>query len=114
MQYKVYKQFPRDEERLFAQFNDLTDAKFFIEKKVEADQILKTKVIYRLYKGHELIQETDTEGGSATGAPETRGSARGAAGASSSAPTPFATAPRPAGMPNKWGSLNGKDEDEKK
>ena len=112
MQYKIYKQFPRDDERLCAQFNDLADAKFFLEKKVEADAALKIKVIYRLYKGHDVIQEISSEESTGSTGGGSGGQGR-AASSTSGAPTPFATAPKPAGVPNRWGSID-KDEDEKK
>lgn len=106
MKYKVFKQFPRDEERLFAQFSETNDARFFCEKKAEADGLMKINVTYKLYKGHELIEEFNamTQTGQGT-------SAQGAGAKSGFTPTPFNTAPRPAGVPHRWSSNKDENED---
>lgn len=108
MQYKVFKQFPRDEERICAEFIELNDAKLFIEKKSAADASLKVKVIYRLYKDHEMLQAFNTEDMHSRGSQGTQTKST-----SSFTPTPFNIAPKPAGVPHKW-VVDKKEDDESK
>lgn len=108
MRFKVTKQFAQGAEAPCAQFKEQLDAKFFIEKKIADDAAMKIVVNYRLYDFDEVIPGYDPA--KAGVAPQQASSGSQGAGSSASArPTPFSTAPRPSGMPQKW----GKDEDDK-
>lgn len=61
MQYKVTKQYARDSESPLAEFNDINDAKLFIEEKIDLDALLNTKIIFRLFDRDHLINEFNKE-----------------------------------------------------
>lgn len=110
MSYKVTKQYGRGPESACAEFKELTDAQFFIDKKLPEEAALGSAVTYRIMDGMDIISEHDAskvrvEAGVSSGSAGAKGSG------SSFQPTPFNTAPRPAGSPQKW--LKD-DEDEKK
>jgi hypothetical protein len=118
MQYKITKQYGRGSEIQFAQFNELSDAQVFIEKiKLPEDVALNVKIIYRIFEGLDLVKEYDpskmdtSSGSSSQGASESQGSGGGKGSKSTFSPTPFNTAPRPAGTPQKW--VIDKDEEDK-
>ena len=117
MRYRVTKQFGRGSESPCAQFDDLNDAKLFVEIKLSSDASLNVKTIYKIYQGYDMLEEFNPSesGGAASSSTTTTSSSQGSGGKSSGAtqrPTPFNTAPRPTGMPHKW--LKDDDEDEKK
>lgn len=106
------KQYLRGTESPLAQFDDRNDAIAFIKEiKMVQDASLKIPVIYRIYHAHELLDEFDPSKMDATSGQSQ--SSQGAGSSASARPTPFATAPRPSGMPPKW-STNKKDDEEKK
>ncbi|OGT36927.1 MAG: hypothetical protein A3F11_09115 [Gammaproteobacteria bacterium RIFCSPHIGHO2_12_FULL_37_14] len=107
MFYQIKKQYGRGVETIFAKFNDLSDAKLFIESKLAADAALNIKVIYRICEGIDVIEEFHPEKNNFASS-----SSSGSQGQTSTAnfrPTPFNVAPRPTGTPQKW----IKDDDEK-
>lgn len=108
MRYKVNKQYPNAGEIHCAQFKDIADARFFIEKKLAEDTAMKIAVIYRLCEFDEVLTEYDSTKTTVSSAQSS--SAQGTASTSGFRPTPFNTAPKPSGMPNKW----NKDEEEEK
>ncbi len=112
MLYKVTKQYARGSDAPVAEFNELNDAKLFIEAKLQADARLKVKITYRLFEGIELLQEfTESSQPASSGG---AGQGQGAQQSSSFQPTPFKTAPRPGGMPQSWIKDSGKKEEDKK
>jgi hypothetical protein len=115
MQYRVACYFGRGADQACAQFKALTDAQLFIENKMAQDAQMKLTVIYRLYDLGELVKEYDPgKGVPASGKPQEQ-QAQGSQGKGSTAsfrPTPFNTAPRPTGTPQRW-LINPEDEDNK-
>ena len=61
MQYKITEQYARSEEKPIAEFGELNDARFFIEKKSSIDTDEGKKLFYRLYDDSELMQEFNKE-----------------------------------------------------
>lgn len=112
MRYKVVKQYGRGPESIFAQFEDVSDARTFVETKLEADAAMKIKVIYRIKEFTEVLEEFDPDksGTISSGSHSTQGQGTSAG----SRPSPFSTAPRPAGMPSKWATSQNDDEKDKK
>lgn len=109
MQYKTTKQYGRGEETTFAEFKELNDAQLFIEKvKLPDDAALNVKVIYRIFEGFDLMKEYDP---SKMESSSSSSSSTGKSSTVSFNPTPFNTAPRPAGSPQKW--VTDKDDEEK-
>lgn len=105
MQYRVACYFGKGTDQPCAHFKLLSDAQLFIEKKLALDAAMKLSIIYRLYDLTDLIKEYNPA----------QAQAQGSQGKSSSAtfrPTPFNTAPRPAGTPQRW--LVDPEDDEKK
>ncbi|MEO9204121.1 MAG: hypothetical protein ABI296_00220 [Gammaproteobacteria bacterium] len=112
MLYRVTKQYGRGTETPVAEFNDLEEAKLFINGKLLEDERVKVKATYRLFEGMDLVNEF-SESWLKSSSSDDEGSASGATGAGRSSgfqPTPFNTAPRPTGLPHNW----VKDEDGKK
>lgn len=111
MRYRVTKQFGRGSESPCAQFDDLNDAKLFVEIKLSSDASLNVKTIYKIYQGYDMLEEFNPSesGVAASSSTATTSSSQGSG--ATQRPTPFNTAPRPTGMPHKW--LKD-DEDEKK
>lgn len=110
MRYKVVKQYGRGPETIFAQFEDVSDARAFVEAKLEADAAMRIKVIYRIKEFTEVLEEFDPDkGASAQGSNSSQGQSSGAG----ARPSPFSTAPRPAGMPSKWATSQNDDEKDK-
>lgn len=118
MQYKITQQYGRDEhgpQKPIAEFDQFNDAQLFIEKvKIPVDLEKNEKIIYRIFDGSmDLLKEynpnkTDF---AKTSTGETSSSAsQGTSSSASFRPTPFNTAPRPTGTPQKWIS----DQDDKK
>lgn len=112
MKYKVTSQYARDAERQLAMFESQDDAKTFVEAKIAKDALLKVKIIYRIYKDFDVLEEISSEqdtSGATAKAPSSQGQGSGA----NFRPSPFDTSPKPAGMPKKW-IVNGTDDDKKK
>lgn len=107
MRYKVTKQYARGTETQCAQFDDVNDAKAFIQLKLEQDRALKVSVIYRIKEFTEVIEEFDPARMGDAGQ-----SSQGQSSSASFRPTPFNTAPKPAGTPQKW--TTGDDDEKKK
>lgn len=95
------------------QFDDIKLAKAFIEKKIADNNLLKVKVIYRLYEWDDLLQEFDPSKMQPIESDDTSSSGQGKG--ASFRPTPLNTAPRPAGLPHNWlKDDENNDEKEKK
>lgn len=61
MKYKITKQYARDTENISAEFSDLNEANFFIERKLLSDGEKALVLIYRLYDHHKLLKEYNKE-----------------------------------------------------
>ncbi|WP_454784230.1 hypothetical protein [Legionella sp. WA2024007413] len=57
MQYKITAQFARGEEKVIAEFSDLSDTRIFIAKKIAHSELEKQRIIFRLYDDSDLLQE---------------------------------------------------------
>lgn len=112
MRFKVTKQYGRGPETPFAQFADLSDAKFFVNGKLEDDKSLNVKVTYRIFEFTELVTEYDPSKPGVVSQSSSGASSQGKSGEARFNPTPLSTTPRPTGMPQNW--RVDKDEDEKK
>lgn len=108
MSYKVTKQYGRGPESACAEFKELQDAQFFVDKKLPEEAALGSAVTYRIMDGIDIISEHDASKVRADAGAQSAG-AKGS-GASFN-PTPFNTAPRPAGTGQKW--LKDDEEDKK-
>ncbi len=62
MQYKITRQSEKDIETFFAEFNDMHDALIFIQAKVNQDDQLRMKRIYRLFENGNLKKDFNTAG----------------------------------------------------
>jgi hypothetical protein len=106
MKYAVHKQYERGNKILCAQFDDLNDARLFIDLKLAEDLKLKVKIKYFIIEYGEIIEEFEAgQVGSSTASPNYTATDQGSQGAGSGAsfrPTPFNTAPRPTGTAPRW------------
>jgi len=104
MIYRVTKQYGKGADTLATQFDNINDAKKFIQEKLIEDARYKLKVTYRLWEGMDLLQEFAevqvTENASDSG--DTGAGSGTASKQSSFQPTPFNMAPRPSGTPHSW------------
>ncbi len=116
--FLVTKRFGRNESRLQS-FKNEQDAEQFIIEKLREDKQFKVIATYCLYEGADLIREyTQSDipvGGTASSSSssddhQTAGGGQGRG--SSFTPNPFSTSPKPAGMPQGWGSA--KDDEKEK
>lgn len=57
MKYKITQQYARDEEKLLAEFCEVSDALFFIERKLLVDQENHLTIIYRIFDNHQLFKD---------------------------------------------------------
>lgn len=113
MTYKVTSQYPRASEREIGQYKDIAAAKAEIQDKLAYDASLKIKVIYRLYDDFDVIEIFDPDKIEAPTDTKTSASQDSQGqGARHSGPTPFNTAPRPAGIPRTWGNADDKKDKE--
>lgn len=113
MNFQVSREYARGGESHFARFTERSDAEQFINMKRESDQLMKLKVIYRLYEGSRLLGSFGDDESSLTGGfsgQQTAAATGGRGTGSSFQPTPFNTAPRPGGVPHNW----VKDKDDQK
>src|SRR3990167_9450462 len=104
MIYQVKKQYGRGVETLCENFNNLTDAKLFIEKQLANDLAISVTAVYRVYEGVDFVEEFHPNS-NPTAAQSNHSQNQGSQGQTSSSnfqPTPFNTAPRPSGSPQKW------------
>lgn len=106
--YKVTKQYGSGPVSTLATFHDGADAKLFVEAKLQEDAALKIKVTYRVIDAVGDLVSEHLPGEAQTASASS--SSQGASSTASFRPTPFNTAPRPAGTPHKW----VKDEEEEK
>ncbi len=100
MLFKVTKQYSRGSDIPVAEFNDINDAKSFIEAKIDYDVRVKVKVTYRLFEGMELLDEFSTDQASSGGSQSSSGAGTGQT--TRFQPTPFNATPRPQGLPPNW------------
>ena len=61
MRYKITNQYRKDQERLCAAFETLSDAKIFLEMKIASDNEKSIIVIYRVYDHDQLLGEINKE-----------------------------------------------------
>jgi hypothetical protein len=111
MRYKVTRKYTRGPETTCAEFLDLYDAQFFIEKKLSADADLNVKVIYCLFDGDKGIGEFDPNKNDYSSRDERDSQGKGQT--SSFRPTPLDMTPRPPGTPPIW-IKDDEDSDKKK
>lgn len=118
MSFKVTQQFGSGRETLSQQFTTLEDAKKHALEFAEQKKSMKIDAIFRVYDMYDDVVATydtknlitqskdsdDTDAGSSTG---------GKGQSASFRPTPLATSPRPAGMPQNWRSDPEDDKDKK-
>lgn len=106
---------PRGKDILVGEFDNTDDAKIFIQEKLAEDARLKVKALYRLMEGMDVLEEfTEVAGGINDSTESSSSSSSGAGQRSSFQPTPFNTAPRPAGLPHSWVKDEDNKEDDKK
>ena len=99
MDYKVNKQYVRGPESSCAEFDELYDAKLFVQAKADYDASLNVKVIYRIYQYNQLVDEFDPN---KTPMSSQESSSEGKGKTATFRPTPLNTTPRPPGSPPKW------------
>jgi hypothetical protein len=108
MRFKITRTYARGGETTCAQFLDLFDAQFFVEKKLAADANLNVKVIYRLFDGDNVTEfNPNTTDYSSTDADSS-----GKGNAATFRPTPLDMTPRPPGTPPIW--FKDEEDDKKK
>lgn len=61
MQYKITRQYSKDEENPLAEFRYLNDAKLFVDKKSSTDEKQNIKLIYRIFDNNKLLAEFNRE-----------------------------------------------------
>lgn len=61
MKYQITKQYAKDTEKLLAEFNEYSDAIFFIERKLLSDKEKHLNLIYRLFDNQKLIKDFNKE-----------------------------------------------------
>ena len=111
--YRVTKRYARGPESLVANYKTQAEATQVIQEKLAEDALLKVNATYCIYEGADLVDEFDqSKLVASTSAKEDTTSQSPGSGQRSS-PTPFATAPRPSGMPSSWGRSDSKSEDKK-
>lgn len=110
MKYSVKRQYGRGADTAFAEFNEISDAEFFITHKLQADANMNIKVIYKIYEFNEVISTFDADNVTPSAGTKDQGT-QGKSSTSSFRPTPFNTAPRPSGTPQKW--IKDDEEDKK-
>lgn len=109
--YKVTKQYGRGAEiNMGGRFNNLVEAKAFVDKHIMEDALMNVKVIYKIYEFDELLSEYDSSkvNTAAARTSDEQGS-QGKGSTASFRPTPLNTSPRPPGTPPKW--IHDADED---
>lgn len=115
MHFKVTAQYVGARELPAEQFNDLNQAKAFIEAKIRDNNLHKVKVIYRLYEWDDLLQEFDPSKMDTSDSPDSSsGASSGGGKGASFRPTPLNTAPRPPGSPPNWLKEDENDKDKQK
>lgn len=112
--FLVTKRFGRNENRLQS-FKNEPEAEAFIFEKLREDKQFKVIATYCLYEGADLIREYSQSDipASSSAASASDQSAGGHGRASSFNPNPFNTAPKPAGMPQGWGSARDDEKEGK-
>ncbi|VVC74938.1 hypothetical protein AQUSIP_02120 [Aquicella siphonis] len=110
MNYLVSKKYLRGAAIPCAEFMDLNDAKLFIEKKLEVDARISVKVDYFISRSNEIIATFEADKILASRTQEDSGAGKGSS--ASFRPTPFNTAPRPPGTPQKWIKEDDEEKDE--
>ena|SRR3990167_4402586 len=112
MRYQVTEQYSGGSDIPCAAFSRVNDARSFIETKIEADKRLKVKVTYRIFEGHQQLEEMNQETQAGT---QTSTSQGAQTSSTTSALSPFATSPKPTGMPtSRWANVGKEDKEEKK
>ncbi|MDR3478029.1 MAG: hypothetical protein P4M14_08385 [Gammaproteobacteria bacterium] len=102
--YRVAKKYSKGPEQVVARFNDIKEAKIYINQQLQADIALKVVTSYLLYDMGDLIETLDQS--SVSGVDDSGGQQAGSGQRFS--PSPLQTNPRPGGMPPS----SFKDEDD--
>lgn len=109
LMFIVTKRFGRSETRL-QEFSEIKAAEDFIFEKLREDKRFKIVATYGLYEGMDFIREYSQQEIPETAGSSSANSGAGQPGSSQTfSPSPFNTAPRPAGLPHS----SFKDEDKK-
>jgi len=94
--YKVGAKYAKGPEKLIAKFDQVNEAKEYIQAKLEKDAALRVSITYLLYDMGELMEsfaQGDQGGASSSGGGQSQASAQ------NFRPSPLQTAPRPPGVP---------------
>lgn len=112
--FLVTKRFGRNENRLQS-FKNEREAEVFIIEKLREDKQFKVIATYCLYEGADLIREYNQSDipTNVTSSSVDQASNGQAGRSSSSSPNPFSTTPKPAGMPQGWGSAKDDEKEGK-
>jgi len=114
MSFYITKQYQRGSETTDELFLTIEAAKTAIQEKLLYDRQLRVSVVYRLYDDLDYLHGTfdinSIDENVSDSSDEPIAASGGAGQSSNFNPTPFNTAPRPAGIPHNW----VKDEPEKK
>ena len=110
MRYKVTRKYARGADTVCAEFLDLYDAQFYVEKKLSADADLNVKVIYCIFDADKCLSVFDPNKTDYSSAPDSDSGGKG--NTSSFRPTPLDMTPRPPGTPPIW--IKDDEEDKKK
>jgi hypothetical protein len=102
--YKIAKKYSKGPEQVVAKFNDIKEAKSYINQKLQEDMNLKVVTSYLLYDMGDLIETIDQSSVSTTD----DASGQQAGSGQRFSPSPLQTNPRPGGMPPS----SFKDEDD--
>ena len=113
--FQVTKRFGRNENRLQS-FKNEREAEIFIFEKLREDKQFKVIATYCLYEGADLIREynqSDIPASTSSSVSDQAGGSQQGGRSSSFNPNPFSTSPKPAGMPQGWGSAKDDEKEGK-
>ena len=113
MRYKITEQYTGGSDIPCASFSKISDARLFIDTKLETDLRLKVKVTYRIFEGHTMLEEKNQDMLNAANT-QTSSSQGSQSSSSTSSLSPFSTTPKPAGMPSRWANVAKDEKDGKK
>lgn len=102
MIYRVTKQFSTGSEQPCQQFKTLQEAKVYALDSASKNAALKIKVVYRVYEFDDIMETYDSAKVGDEAQSSSAATTGGKSSGSSFQPTPFATAPRPSGLPHNW------------
>lgn len=115
MRYKVTKQYARGAESFCQEFDDIQQARNYINTTLNEEVAMNIKnVTYRISEFGDEVEKYDAQNiPKSTEKPTAESQSSGGKGSGASfRPTPLSTTPRPTGGPQGW--LKDEDEEEKK